>query len=386
MAGLGRKVFAPGEVLTATNVQNYLMDQAVQVYESEAARGSAIGSATTEGMVSYLADTNLVQVATGTATWQNFNFQSSPNFLINSGFDVWQRGTASVTTNGAYAADRWIIGSSAGTNAVTRSTDVPTEAGVTYSIQFAGTSTTNPRIRQRIEAIHAVALAGQTVTLSFYAKSVSGSSAIKIDTAYPTSTADTFGTWASPTVTADQSALTVSPSGNASASWTRYAVTFTVNALATRGYQIDLYRETSAASSSTLFAGVQLEIGSVATAFRRNQENIQAELAACQRYFYRMPAGVKGPGAYYGAAATDFFMASQRPVPMRANGTGSITSGFSASNFSVESGAASRTGTTLAFVADNPNFIRIQVTTSVATSGHGGWLTGAGTIDVSAEL
>lgn len=69
MAGLGRKVFAPGEVLTATNVQNYLMDQAVQVYASEAARGSAIGSATTEGMVSWLSDLNELQVATGTATW-----------------------------------------------------------------------------------------------------------------------------------------------------------------------------------------------------------------------------------------------------------------------------------------------------------------------------
>ena len=71
MAGLGRKVFAPGEVLTATNVQNYLMDQAVQVYPGTAARGSAIGSATTEGMVAYLADVNSVQMATGTATWVN---------------------------------------------------------------------------------------------------------------------------------------------------------------------------------------------------------------------------------------------------------------------------------------------------------------------------
>ena len=69
MAGLGRKVFAPGEVLTATNVQNYLMDQAVQVYAGTAARGSAIGSATTEGMVSWLSDTNKMQVATGTASW-----------------------------------------------------------------------------------------------------------------------------------------------------------------------------------------------------------------------------------------------------------------------------------------------------------------------------
>jgi hypothetical protein len=65
MAGLGRKVFSPGEVLTATNVQNYLMDQAVQVYAGTASRGSAIGTATTEGMVSYLADTNVVEVYDG---------------------------------------------------------------------------------------------------------------------------------------------------------------------------------------------------------------------------------------------------------------------------------------------------------------------------------
>jgi hypothetical protein len=76
MAGLGRKVFAPGEVLTATNVQNYLMDQAVQVYAGTAARGSAIGSATTEGMVSYLADSNVVQAYDGSA-WNSLAYSSA---------------------------------------------------------------------------------------------------------------------------------------------------------------------------------------------------------------------------------------------------------------------------------------------------------------------
>lgn len=71
MSGAGRKVFQPGEVLTASNVQNYLMDQAVQYYAGTAARGSAIGTATSEGMMSYLADSNSVQMATGTATWVN---------------------------------------------------------------------------------------------------------------------------------------------------------------------------------------------------------------------------------------------------------------------------------------------------------------------------
>ena len=66
MAGLGRKVFTAGEVLTAANVQNYLQDQAVMVFAGAAARGSAIGTAS-EGMVSYLADTNVYQSYDGAA-------------------------------------------------------------------------------------------------------------------------------------------------------------------------------------------------------------------------------------------------------------------------------------------------------------------------------
>jgi uncharacterized protein YabE (DUF348 family) len=70
MAGLGRKAFAAGEVLTAVNVQGYLMDQTVMVFASSAARSSAIGTAVSEGMMSYLADTNEVTVYDGTA-WQS---------------------------------------------------------------------------------------------------------------------------------------------------------------------------------------------------------------------------------------------------------------------------------------------------------------------------
>ncbi len=55
MAGLGRKVFTAGEVLTAANVNGYLMDQTVMVFAGTAARASAIATAT-EGMISYLTD------------------------------------------------------------------------------------------------------------------------------------------------------------------------------------------------------------------------------------------------------------------------------------------------------------------------------------------
>lgn len=69
MAGLGRRTFQAGEVLTASNVMAYLQDQAVMNFAGTAARGSAIGTAVAEGMVSYLADLNQVQVYDG-STWQ----------------------------------------------------------------------------------------------------------------------------------------------------------------------------------------------------------------------------------------------------------------------------------------------------------------------------
>lgn len=56
MAGLGRKVFTAGEVLTAANVNGYLMDQSVMVFASSAARTSAVATAST-GMLSYITGT-----------------------------------------------------------------------------------------------------------------------------------------------------------------------------------------------------------------------------------------------------------------------------------------------------------------------------------------
>lgn len=70
MAGLGFKTFASGEVLTAANVNGYLMEQTIMVFASAAARNTAIVSPS-EGMFVYLADTNTLQFYTGTA-WTNF--------------------------------------------------------------------------------------------------------------------------------------------------------------------------------------------------------------------------------------------------------------------------------------------------------------------------
>jgi hypothetical protein len=71
MAGAGAKLFTSGAVLTAAQVNTYLMDQSVMRFADEAARTAAFGGTgepvLAEGMMSYLMDVNQVQVYDGSA-------------------------------------------------------------------------------------------------------------------------------------------------------------------------------------------------------------------------------------------------------------------------------------------------------------------------------
>jgi hypothetical protein len=67
MSGLGRKVWSAGDVVAAADVQGYLQDQTVMVFDDASARSSAIGTPT-EGMASYLKDTNTLELYDG-STW-----------------------------------------------------------------------------------------------------------------------------------------------------------------------------------------------------------------------------------------------------------------------------------------------------------------------------
>lgn len=60
------KTFAANSILTSSDVNTFLMNQAILVFSNSASRGSTIASPV-EGMVSYLSDTDRIDKYTGSA-------------------------------------------------------------------------------------------------------------------------------------------------------------------------------------------------------------------------------------------------------------------------------------------------------------------------------
>lgn len=85
MAGAGSKLFTSGSVLTAAEVNTYLMDQTIMRFASEAARDAAFGGAgeptLAEGMICYLSDSDTLLYYTG-ASWAALG--ESDQFVISS--------------------------------------------------------------------------------------------------------------------------------------------------------------------------------------------------------------------------------------------------------------------------------------------------------------
>lgn len=82
MPGLGRKTFTAGEVLTAANVQGYLMDQSVMVFAGTAARSSAIATASA-GMLTYDTVTDKLDLYCH-STWQGINYTSITSSTVTA--------------------------------------------------------------------------------------------------------------------------------------------------------------------------------------------------------------------------------------------------------------------------------------------------------------
>lgn len=85
-AGLGFKTFTTGEVLSASDVNGYLM-QGVLVFASAAARDAAITSPQ-EGQFAYLKDTNVTTYYTGSA-WANLDTTGMTNPMTTTGDTIY---------------------------------------------------------------------------------------------------------------------------------------------------------------------------------------------------------------------------------------------------------------------------------------------------------
>lgn len=80
-----RKIFTAGEVLAAADVNSFLMDQTVMTFADSSARGSAIGTAT-EGMITYLADTNSFEYWNGSAYEALVSVSTPTNATVTSAY------------------------------------------------------------------------------------------------------------------------------------------------------------------------------------------------------------------------------------------------------------------------------------------------------------
>jgi hypothetical protein len=222
-------------------------------------------------------------------------FAAGKNFLINGGFDFWQRGTSSAGNN-VYLADRW-WDVAAGTTTHSQDTDVPSGVPVQYSIKWVtSASSSYGQWYQAVEQAVVKTLRGKQVTYSAYVKTTSyggGNLILRVDYSNSTDVLNNVTTGVSDTVF----------NGAATSSWTRITNTFTVPSDAV-GLRLSLVPDTAQGSGVTVrFAAVQLELGSVATPFSRAGGTIQGELAACQRYYYRINASSSGPYAVFAFGA-----------------------------------------------------------------------------------
>jgi hypothetical protein len=218
------------------------------------------------------------------------------NAIINGDFRIWQRGTSfSNPATGTFAADRWSVvwDGTGATRTVSQQAFTPGSAPTTgyegqYFYRFAqsvaGSGGTYNLFQNRIEDVRTYA--GQTVTISFWAKASASMSLVRLNFEQD------FGTGGSPSgaVSTDLASTNFA----ITTSWQRFTYTTTVPSISgktmgttTPGY-LGLRFWLPVNSTFTLDVwGVQVELGSTATPFETATGTIAGEIYACERYFQK---------------------------------------------------------------------------------------------------
>jgi len=335
------------------------------------------------------------------------NFAAGKNKLINGDFSINQRAFSSVTANATFIFDRWKTDIS-GTTTCTPQAFTPGAApvsgyeGANYlQIVTSGhTGTNGAGVYNRMEDVRT--FAGQTITVSFWAKAATGTPSILVNMA------QLFGSGGSSTVSV--SPTTPSTATAITTSWARYSFVFNVPSLSgkTIGTNNSLQVEIGVSDGGFLglapslgvqnntfsIWGVQVEAGSNATAFQTATGTIQGELAACQRYFQRFASGSETTNEAITLAqaygTTGALAALQWIVPMRTTPTMTISS---AGHFGIfNASATTLTATTFALTSSGTSSRhgRLDIgTASGLVGGNSGYVlsnSASSTLDISAEL
>lgn len=272
-------------------------------------------------------------------------YAAGKNAVINSAFQVWQRGTSIATNSYPYTADRWMSGRAGGVGGGTVSRQTTSDTTNLPNIQYCArvqrdsgnTSTATSNFGQPFETVNSIPFAGKTVTLSFYARkgaNFSGSSD-QIQVYLVTGT----GT--------DQNGITSSYTGAVNAingqnatlttTWQRFSFTATLASNITE-MNITLnatYAGTAGAADYYEITGVQLEVGSVASPFKTQGVTFQGELAACQRYFQvigGVSSGFPIVTGYVSASSQTLRWPISFPVQMRTAPTATKNGTWATSN------------------------------------------------------
>jgi hypothetical protein len=250
---------------------------------------------------------------TGTVTAPTNGYRR--NRIINGGMAIDQRNAGASQTFTAAAALAYSVDRFYGycTGANVTGARVAGSSINQYRYQFTGAaSVTAIGFGQRIEAANSYDLNNGT---AYFSVDLANSLLTTVTwTAYYATTADTFGTLASPTRTS-----IATGTFTVTSTVTNYTASISVPSAATTGIEIVL--TVGAQTSGTWTIGnVQLEAGSSSTPFERLP--IGETLALCQRYYFSTQAAIYGAQTFVGQLVP---WASVLPVTMRAAPTATIT-------------------------------------------------------------
>ena len=211
------------------------------------------------------------------------------NRIINGAMQIAQRATSATITAGSTIAagystvDRFYVYC---TGANVTAAQVAGSGAIKNNLQITGAaSVTAIGVGQRIEQLNSYDMAGSTATLSV---NLSNSLLTTVTwTAYYATTADTFGTLASPTRT-----QIATGTFTVTATLTNYSTQISIPAAATTGIEV-VFTVGAQTSGTWVIGNVQLEESSIATSF--DYRPYGTELALCQRY-YQMLSGASAFG------------------------------------------------------------------------------------------